>query len=66
MIDVPTLMAMGSEVKGLGSRELKEKPEVMTRPTFKTNPSHHPFSKSYVLKFFKATSNNQKQNLFVL
>lgn len=62
MIDVPTLMVMGSEVKGLGSRELKEKPEVMTRPTFQTNPS---IFKSYVLKFFQATSNNQNQNLFV-
>lgn len=44
MIEVPAaLMALGSEVKGLGRRAVKEKPEVMTSPTVQTNPTLHPF-----------------------
>lgn len=62
MIEVPAaLMALGSEVKGLGRRAVKEKPEVMTSPTVQTNPTLHPFSKSYVQTFFKTTSNNEME-----
>lgn len=62
MIDAPAaLMSRGSEVKGLGRRALKEKPEVMTSPTVQTNPTLHPFSKNYVQTFFKAISNNKME-----